>query len=1135
MRLNRLDLIRYGQFKDAEIAFPKRAEGVSDFTIIFGPNEAGKSTAFNGFLELLFGFKGGAHPYAFRFDRSDLLVGAELDLPGRGAVDLRRNSKRTQSLLDANDRPINEAILSGALHGLARDTYEERFSLNEKGLREGGERIAGAQGDLGQLLHAGLSGLTGMAQALDALAERADKFHKKRGRGTILKTGSDRLKEIGRQLRADRLTTERERSLRHDRDRAADAFEAADADLRQTHQRQAAAKAAEVWYDRTEEMGQLTEALVDFPDGPDLPSGASERVAGLVEKIAAQTTRITEAKEEIAKQGQIIADNAVDKLSQPLIAELERLDQMTIDGAPLMGRASTAQADLARRREDQEKLSSQIDAVLDLLQVPDASASTVALEASVLENLAAAVQDCLTASLSTDAAQEAVETARAQQGEAPAAPQDLSALRVAFDLWKAVEDLSAFDTDQSQALARLTKVTAGLPGTWKDLIAVGLPARETLDEVARNWAALTADLGSACNDLDARTGELSEAQTDLSAHEAAPDAVDIVMTEETRRRRDMVWQMHRDDLTTETADQFETAMYADDGTRAHYQTGAEARQRLLAAQGQVRTAEARHETAKTRFDDLTAKRDRLSERCSMLALALGLEEDAVPSAFSVRQLALTTVAETAADLSNAEEALKDRFARQKVALDALTDAARLLGLDPTQGDLPAQVQRALTLEDSDRKAWAKWQDGEKTIAKLYSSSEQRRTDCEKAYGKLDQLTAALPLPDLSLDGIRAALPHLRNLQQLYGEHQKLSARLEALEQAIAALVDGAQRLARIMDDPEGETDIDPVQVIDRARSRVAESTRANEKRAEAVLRRDESEKLKRRAVTELQDANDDLDACFEGQGGQDFGPRDRVAKLVERDLVRVQRATATRDRQKARDGVEADLFTEELDRMPDATRGAELEQAKIDAQDVRDTVRDTQREAERLYREAFEAADRSDLATEQATLFEELRSGARQAAVARIGVLAARGALRRLAAERRSGMLRDVEEAFVTMTTPAWTGVDAWSQAEGEKLVGIQPDGNTVPVEQMSSGTMGQLYFALRLAGYRSFARDPGPLPMILDDIMETFDDTRACAALQLCAEIGANGQAILFTHHAHLVELARDTIKGVAVVNMPS
>jgi uncharacterized protein YhaN len=81
---------------------------------------------------------------------------------------------------------------------------------------------------------------------------------------------------------------------------------------------------------------------------------------------------------------------------------------------------------------------------------------------------------------------------------------------------------------------------------------------------------------------------------------------------------------------------------------------------------------------------------------------------------------------------------------------------------------------------------------------------------------------------------------------------------------------------------------------------------------------------------------------------------------------------------------------------------------------------------------------------------------------------------------------------------------------------------------------MGQLYFALRLAGYRSFARDPGPLPMILDDILETFDDTRAAAALHLCAEIGRSGQAIIFTHHVHLVELARKSIPRVSIVDMP-
>ena len=287
-----------------------------------------------------------------------------------------------------------------------------------------------------------------------------------------------------------------------------------------------------------------------------------------------------------------------------------------------------------------------------------------------------------------------------------------------------------------------------------------------------------------------------------------------------------MWQQHRGDLSSETADQFEAAMYVDDVARAHYLTGAEVRQRLVAAQGQVRSAEARQQTAKTRHDDLEARRDRLTERCARIAIALGLETDAPPSAFGARLQALTTAAEADADLSNAERALKDRLTRQDVARQALTNASLPLGLGSAPDDLPRQVQRALTLEESDRRAWAKWQDGKKAIAELTGKAEQCRAASEWAEGRLDQLTAALPLPDRSLAAIRRALPHLRNLRGIQVEYQKLSRRIEALEQASAALEDGAWRLARIMNDPEDAPDADPILLIDRARARVTGSAAA---------------------------------------------------------------------------------------------------------------------------------------------------------------------------------------------------------------------------------------------------------------------------------------------------------------------
>lgn len=1135
MRLNRLDLLRYGRFSDANIAFPRPSEGLPDVTVVFGQNEAGKSTAFNGLLELLFGFAGGKHPYDFRFNRSDLMVGAELDVPGSGIMVLRRNSKRTQSLLDANDRPINEAILSGALYGLTRDQYEDQFSLNEKGLREGGKRIAEAKGDLGQLLHAGLSGLTGMAETLESLVVRADKFHKKGSRSsTVLKTGNARLKEIGRELRADRLTTERERKLSKERDKSSALFESCDAEYRQVYKRQAASEAAQIWYGKSEKIATIEEAIANFPVGPALAVDASQRVASLVEKIVAQTNRITEADKGIAKQIKVIEEHPADKLAVPLTTELDRLDELRVDGTPVMERASTARAELNRRSDERDKLTVQIDEVLTLLGMPGVPASTVALKSSDLEELATAVQECVTAGLSADAAQETVIAARATQGEAPPEPKDLTALRAAFNAWKSVGDVSALETNRVQAATRLTKVTAGLPKTWEDRIDAGLPATETLDEFNREWVSLKADLDLASDNLETRAAELADVCAELSTLEDAPETVDIVKTEETRRLRDIVWQKHRSDLTPQTADQFEEAMYADDGTRARYVTGAEARQRLVTVQGQVKIAEDRYKAAKTRHDGLITQHATLSKRCCRLALALGFEESTPPSAFSARCQALQASAEAVAELSNAEEALKDCRTRLEAARDGLNHEALSLGLDPSRHDLPDQVQHVLTLEESDAKAWTKWQEGEKSIAKLDSNSKQCSDELVQAQLKLRELTAALPLPNRTLNAIQVALPHLRTMAQLYDKYKDISNQIEVLEQTNAALTDSASRLARIMGEPEDATSADPLQTIDSARARVTHAAQSAATRTAAEVLRDEHNTSKSHAETLHQTAKDELSDIFKEQGAQDLAPQERVARLVERDRLRLDKATAEGDRQRARDGVETDLFSEELHRMPDVTRAGELEQEKQDAQLARDIARDAQRDAERLYNEAFETADRADLATEQATILEELRNAAREAAVARLGVLAARGALRRLAAERRSSMLRDVEDAFVTMTAPAWTGVDAWTQAEGEKLVGIQADGSAVPVEKMSTGTMGQLYFALRLAGYRNFAREPGPLPMILDDIMETFDDTRARAALQLCADIGVNGQAVLFTHHAHLVELARDTIDGVAVVTMP-
>jgi uncharacterized protein YhaN len=45
---------------------------------------------------------------------------------------------------------------------------------------------------------------------------------------------------------------------------------------------------------------------------------------------------------------------------------------------------------------------------------------------------------------------------------------------------------------------------------------------------------------------------------------------------------------------------------------------------------------------------------------------------------------------------------------------------------------------------------------------------------------------------------------------------------------------------------------------------------------------------------------------------------------------------------------------------------------------------------------------------------------------------------------------------------------------------------------------------------------------MILDDLLVHFDDDRATNALKALFHLGQRSQVFLFTHHAHIVDLAR-------------
>ena len=78
-----------------------------------------------------------------------------------------------------------------------------------------------------------------------------------------------------------------------------------------------------------------------------------------------------------------------------------------------------------------------------------------------------------------------------------------------------------------------------------------------------------------------------------------------------------------------------------------------------------------------------------------------------------------------------------------------------------------------------------------------------------------------------------------------------------------------------------------------------------------------------------------------------------------------------------------------------------------------------------------------------------------------------------------------------------------------------------VPIEQVSSGTMDQVYLAVRLAAARLLQGDGEPFPLIFDDSFTQYDDERLRTALKWLSE-SYGGQMLIFTCHKREGQMLR-------------
>ena len=180
MRLTSLRLERYGCFTDKELVFRPGAS----LHLVFGENEAGKSTSLSAITDLLFGIESRT-AYDFQHPGQLSLGGTIIDGDGQ-EFSFRRRKGTKNTLLDLNGKAIAEDSLDRYLHGLTRGAFSSAFGMDAESLRAGAAEMLKAGGDSGVSLFAAAAGLRGLAQLQKDLLEKGEKIFTPRRSATRL-------------------------------------------------------------------------------------------------------------------------------------------------------------------------------------------------------------------------------------------------------------------------------------------------------------------------------------------------------------------------------------------------------------------------------------------------------------------------------------------------------------------------------------------------------------------------------------------------------------------------------------------------------------------------------------------------------------------------------------------------------------------------------------------------------------------------------------------------------------------------------------------------------------------------------------------------------------------------------------
>lgn len=1132
MRLKKLALSRYGRFADHTLDFGDKPSEGPDLHLIYGPNEAGKSTLHDAYLDLLFGILR-ISPYAFLHDANTLRIDAVFETAA-GAESVARIKKTKDDLLDGDNQPFPNPAFRQSLGRLDRGAYAAMFSLNDATLKAGGEGLIEAKGDFGSLLYGAASGVAQLGARLTALSDAANAIHRKGARSpTEVWTLRSRLSELKKEKAALDVSASAYARLAKARTDAAEADIAAGSALAEARQQLARLTTEAAALPKLRALRDTEAALAPLADLPDAPPDAAAQLEALVQATTAQEARLMTLKASLAEQ---TATLEALPAPDPILDHADLLEGPDFES--LMSRNTTAAQDLPNRQETLAELDLELASGRTALGL--AADDDILLGDEALAELDRLLDSLPDRRVRLENAADELKRAESEAGaaEAPSAA-DMAALASALDDAEGfsqarLDDLEAAEAEAGAAMTAALSRLSPWQGTVEALLANVPPGQAALAEWREAARALQDRLADATADRERRIAERDDARADAAATAELGDALDDSAFQNLRAERNEAWSSLRASFSKASADAFAAFIAATDKAADARLHAADALARQRAAMAAAEKAGAALQSLDARLETIRTDAAALNDRVGAAATVLGL-----PSSTSLDDL-MDWLEQRAVAL-DAIDAARLAMAKQDAAKTAAQGRAKAIhNALGAISDAPPAVATLATLRRIGRTAL----DDAKRRGDALTALEGRRRAHQTEVQAMERWRAAWAtatrktwLVDATPEATRPRLARYRDLVGVLNQREDLARRVKSMHDDVAAF----QRRITATDEALGQTpDTDAATAARRYLSRLTTARQSERERKTlgeqlAKIRKDIA-KIEAEAVLRAAEQT----ALLTAVGAQDFETaRTRLKEIDTRARLMAERQRLTTEiMAAAAPGESAPALLDRLGATDPAAQSSTLRAAE-EAASATEAQKQEAFAARKLAEKDMQTLGvdgaPSALEQERQTVLLALEDAAERHLKLKLGVMAAERALNAYRDQRRSGMLERASETFRQLTGGSFQGLVTQAEGSQEKLFAKRQSGTQqLSDKNMSAGTRAQLYLALRVAGYHEVAKRGTPPPFVADDILETFDDGRSHAAFEALAEMARLGQVIYLTHHAHLIPLAEAAAPGLRVHRLP-